>query len=170
MTMGILRLTKNNIIISVPPLSSSFPGDKVVINVVAVSLLWTPAALPVPVVTLWLGKDLVLMAGTALWLHNVQDPALIKATAISKINTGLQFVTLAVAIGTCQSTTGFFYWTADLAGILLLPLCYVTSCTTVASIFSYRHQMAFPGLSAGLVNTTTVPTPTTTTTTNCHPR
>jgi hypothetical protein len=142
---------------------------------VAVSLLWTPAALPLPVVTLWLGKDLVLMAGTALWLHNVQDPALIEATSISKINTGLQFITLAVAIGTaCPTTTGFFYWTADLSGILLLPLCYVTSCTTIASIFSYRHQMAFPGLSAGLVNTT-VPTTTTTTTTtttaaNCHQR
>jgi predicted nucleic acid-binding Zn ribbon protein len=115
---------------------------------VAVSLLWTPAALPVPVVTLWLTKDLLLMAGTAWWLHHtVSEPALIQATQISKINTGLQFATLAVAIG---GQTEMVFWT-NLSTTWLLPLCYVTSGTTVASIFSYRHQMAFPGLSAGLV-------------------
>jgi phosphatidylglycerophosphate synthase len=124
-----------------------WPGDKVVINIVAVSLLWTPAAaIPLPVVSLWLSKDLLLVVGTVLRLqqhrHPMEESSLIQATAISKINTGLQFATLAVAITQTLTTTT--------ESLFLMPLCYLTSCTTVASIFSYRHQ-AFPGLFSGVV-------------------
>lgn len=101
------------------------------INVIAVSLLWTPASIPFPVVGVWLAKDLFLTVGTILNLQS-EKPLMIRATMTSKINTGLQFATLALALSQPIWDSG-----------MLLPLCYTTSFTTVASILSYRH-LAIP--------------------------
>lgn len=89
--------------------------------------------MPLPVVGLWLAKDVLLAAGTVLRLQVRAKPAFIRPTMISKINTSLQFATLAVALSQPIWDSG-----------ALLPLCYTTSCTTIASVLSYRY-LAFPG-------------------------
>jgi cardiolipin synthase len=86
-------------------------ADKLVINVLAVSL-WTCEVLPTPLVALWLTKDVILVAGTGLYLYQKQGSAnffktSVKSTAdalqvqpsfLGKANTVLQFATLGVGI------------------------------------------------------------------------
>jgi phosphatidylglycerophosphate synthase len=83
-------------------------ADKALINVVALSL-WYVQILPAPLVALWAIKDLGLCIGTYKYVARVTDkdtfvtnpattPLKVSATQISKVNTGLQFITLSVAL------------------------------------------------------------------------
>jgi phosphatidylglycerophosphate synthase len=83
-------------------------ADKALINVVALSL-WYVEILPAPLVALWALKDLGLCIGTYNYVARVTDketfvtnpattPLKVSATQISKVNTGLQFITLSVAL------------------------------------------------------------------------
>lgn len=83
-------------------------ADKALINVVALSL-WYVEILPAPLVALWALKDLGLCIGTYNYVARVTDketfvtnpattPLKVSATQISKFNTGLQFITLSVAL------------------------------------------------------------------------
>jgi phosphatidylglycerophosphate synthase len=83
-------------------------ADKVIINVLAASL-WYNEILPTPIVTLWLIRDVALMMGTYIyvrtntgngqWVVNpVTTPLKVEPTTISKINTGLQFLTLSTGM------------------------------------------------------------------------
>ena len=85
-------------------------ADKLVINVLAVSL-WTCGVLPGPLVALWATKDVVLVAGTGLYLYRQQGSANFLKTSVAstgalkvqpsflgKANTVLQFATLGVGI------------------------------------------------------------------------
>lgn len=84
-------------------------ADKVVINVLAFSC-WTTGVLPTPLVLLWATKDVLLIAGTGLYLQQqeqsmnflrtsvTQTPLQVKPSLLGKANTALQFATLGVAI------------------------------------------------------------------------
>lgn len=83
-------------------------ADKLLINVVAVSLCYTEV-LPVPLIALWAMRDVGLCIGTYVVVSGrtkegnfVIDPGTtplqISATTISKINTGLQFLTLSLGV------------------------------------------------------------------------
>jgi cardiolipin synthase len=85
-------------------------ADKLVINVLAVSL-WTCGVLPGPLVALWATKDVLLVAGTGLYLYQQQGSAnflktsvastgalKVQPTFLGKANTVLQFATLSVGI------------------------------------------------------------------------
>ena len=119
--------------------------------------LWVTGTLPAALVGLWLAKDVGLM--TATYRHVAQNtlvgesvldtPLQVHPTTISKVNTCLQFTTLALGIGhpalvelaatsalADPTTTGGLIVTA-LAGPTLPALCWVTGVTTVASLGSY---------------------------------
>ena len=83
-------------------------ADKVIINVLAASL-WYNEILPTPFVTLWLIRDVALMMGTYIYIRSntkkgervvnpVTTPLKVEPTTISKINTGLQFLTLSTGL------------------------------------------------------------------------
>lgn len=118
-------------------------ADKILINTLAVSL-WTASILPSPLVGLWLARDVALTTG-AYWhvasqtdadrrvIDPLTTPLKVHPTTVSKINTGLQFATLAVGI---------------VHPIVALPevleaLCWVTGATTIASGLSYVGYSAF---------------------------
>jgi cardiolipin synthase len=118
-------------------------ADKLLINVLSASL-WYSGTLATPLVVLWLIKDVGLM--TATYLHvsaqtregkNVVDPLTVplklEPTVTSKINTGLQFLTLSV---------GIFHPIYHMEGALI-SLSWITGGTTVASCFSYYDYSAF---------------------------
>jgi cardiolipin synthase len=133
-------------------------ADKIVINTVATALA-VVQALPLPLVALWWAKDVTLVVGTyrhvdkftqrqsqnetttntittteRAWWHVLDPlhiPLTISPTVTSKVNTGGQFVTLAVALY-CPTAT----W-------LLTPLVYGTTVTTILSVASYYNYDAF---------------------------
>lgn len=83
-------------------------ADKVLINVLAASL-WHNEILPTPLVTLWLARDVAFMAGTYIYVRAntgngnwvadpITTPLKVEPTNISKINTGLQFLTLSIGL------------------------------------------------------------------------
>lgn len=149
-------------------------ADKLLINVLSVSL-WVNGTLPTPLVGLWLVKDVVLMTATYLYVAQktaggtVWDPTTtplqVNPTLISKVNTALQFVTLAVGIAhpalvaaaqaatmataTAAATTPEHVvalapmMVAVLAGPALPALCWLTGATTLASFGSYVGHSAF---------------------------
>jgi hypothetical protein len=123
-------------------------------------------------VALWLFKDVVLM--TATYMHVKQKteatvgkdavvwdpittPLQVNPTTISKVNTALQFVTLAVGIAhpallavaataaaTGDTTTPTAVMLQHLATAPILPaLCWLTGATTLASFGSYLEHSAF---------------------------
>lgn len=117
-------------------------ADKVLINTVSLSLGWS-GVLPAPLVTLWMTKDVTLMVGTYLYVRQqkqdksiwqVMDPGTVPLqvhpTWTSKLNTGLQFATLATALyaGPCPAIT---------------TLSWITGTTTVLSVASYLDYGAF---------------------------
>jgi cardiolipin synthase len=84
-------------------------ADKLLINVVSVSL-YSIAMLPGPLVLLWLTRDIVLVYyahyyvmknssnNVRIMLDLTRTPLQIQPTLISKLNTGLQFLTLGTAL------------------------------------------------------------------------
>ena len=83
-------------------------ADKIIINMLACSL-WYTAVLPTPLVGLWLGRDVLLIVGTATYVRSQStnnatafDPTVtplqVRPTMVGKVNTVLQFVTLGVGI------------------------------------------------------------------------
>lgn len=83
-------------------------ADKVIINVLAASL-WHNGILPTPLVTLWLARDVAFMAVTYIYVRSntgqgnwvadpITTPLKVEPTNISKINTGLQFLTLSIGL------------------------------------------------------------------------
>jgi cardiolipin synthase len=118
-------------------------ADKILINTTATSL-WYVGVLPTPLVVLWWTKDIVLVGATyahvaqrtpdaaSVWsvMDPVRTPLRVSPTATSKVNTGLQFVTLAA---------GLAYGSADMVTVL----CGATAVTTVASVVSYWDYGAF---------------------------
>jgi cardiolipin synthase (CMP-forming) len=119
-------------------------ADKVIINVLSVSLCYT-GTLPTPLVALWLVRDAGLTVGTYLYVarntssgQGVMDPwttpLKVNPTVTSKVNTALQFATLSFAI------LAPLYPGLEMA---LTTLCWGTGLTTVASGFSYLGYSAF---------------------------
>ena len=118
-------------------------ADKILINTVALSLGWT-GVLATPLVALWMTKDVALMTATywhvkaatphakSVWqvIDPVTVPLQVIPTQTSKLNTGLQFATLACALyaGPC---------------VVLTTLSWVTGTTTVLSVASYTDYSAF---------------------------
>ena len=83
-------------------------ADKALVNTIAVSL-WYVELLPTPVVALWALRDVGLCIGTYRYVAGMTErerfvanpgttPLKVSATKISKVNTGLQFVTLSTAL------------------------------------------------------------------------
>jgi len=112
-------------------------ADKIIINTLAVSL-WVNGTLPTPLVAVWMMKDLGLMVGTYFFVAKessktikmwdpVTLPLKIEPTTTSKINTGLQFLTLGFGI------IHPIYPVGD----MLHVLCWITGATTCASGISY---------------------------------
>jgi cardiolipin synthase len=112
-------------------------ADKLLINAVAISLWYSnPALLPAPLVALWFVKDAALMGETYRFVARQTNmtPLQVHPTNTSKINTALQFMTLAAAM---------VHPTADPAPLALQGLCWVTGATTLASAWSYVGYTAF---------------------------
>lgn len=119
-------------------------ADKFLVNVLAVSL-WYNGILPTPLVGLWLGKDVVLVLGSFWYVFGQQRqrprrqkstiiPSFqVRPTRISKLNTGLQFITLSV---------GILHPLVGLQDVLTI-LCWTTGATSVASLVSYLDYSAF---------------------------
>lgn len=84
-------------------------ADKAFVNTVGISL-WYSGVLPTPLVVLWATKDIILLSGTAWYLHQKHgsidilknsvsnEPLKVTPTLMAKINTTLQFSTLFVGI------------------------------------------------------------------------
>ena len=83
-------------------------ADKIFINALSASL-WYSGILPGPLVGLWLARDVALIVGAASFVRSQsQDnnhafdptvtPLRVNPTNMSKVNTGLQFVTLGAGI------------------------------------------------------------------------
>jgi len=83
-------------------------ADKVFINVLACSLCYTEI-LPLPLVGLWLARDVLLFFGAAAYVRShsrdathafdpLATPLKVNSSMLSKTNTLLQFVTLGVGI------------------------------------------------------------------------
>lgn len=90
-------------------------ADKIVVNVVSVSL-WKVGILPGPLALLWCGRDIALVVATYLHVRSktengnwvidpVTTPLEVKPSTIGRINTALQFGTIAV--GLVQPVAGF---------------------------------------------------------------
>lgn len=133
-------------------------ADKVFINSLAVSVWYKSNAvfLPTTCMTLWLAKDVILMAASSSHFfqsalsNSSSDTSVIRApvppveqqppfhvspTLTSKINTFLQFMTLTIAmVNLPLSNEPIFF---------LEGLWWVTSATTVASAWSYIQYDAF---------------------------
>lgn len=118
-------------------------ADKLLINVLSASL-WYNGTLATPLVVMWLIKDVGLMTATYYYVStqtrkgkNVVDPLTVplkvEPTVTSKINTGLQFLTLSVGI-----IHPIYHMEAA-----LISLSWITGGTTVASCFSYYDYSAF---------------------------
>lgn len=119
-------------------------ADKILINTTATSL-WYTGVLPTPLVVLWWSKDIILVWATYIYVAQrtpdaqtvwsvmdpVRTPLRVSPTWTSKLNTGLQFVTLA---------TGLAYGAGS---PLVTALCGATAVTTVASVASYWNYGAF---------------------------
>lgn len=119
-------------------------ADKIFINTLSVSLWWR-GTLPTELVLLWVVKDIILVGATYYHVASrtrqhqmVMDPATtplkVNPTFVSKVNTGLQFLTLTVAL-----THPIYSNMPDILGIL----CLLTGGTTVGSILSYAGKTAF---------------------------
>ena len=118
-------------------------ADKICINTVACSLAFA-GVLATPLLALWMTKDVALSVGTywhvkaqlphatSVWhvIDPVTVPLQVHPTVTSKVNTGLQFATLAVALYGGPST-------------LLTTLSWVTGTTTILSVASYLDYGAF---------------------------
>lgn len=83
-------------------------ADKTLVNTVAVSL-WYVELLPTPLVALWALRDVGLCIGTYRYVALMTEkeryvanpgttPLKVSATRISKVNTGMQFITLSAAL------------------------------------------------------------------------
>lgn len=136
--------------------STNLPADKIFINMVSVSL-WMTGTLPTALVGFWLIKDVGLMVATFLYVRQntavgkaVTDPLTtplkVTPTLVSKVNTGLQFVTLSLGIvqpalaaallADDMDTSLSLVWHA-LAGPVLPVLCWVTGFTSLVTVASY---------------------------------
>lgn len=115
-------------------------ADKLLINVVSLSL-WHVDILPTPLILLWLSRDVGLMVSTYLLVRShtvsgnivvdpVTTPFQVKPTAISKLNTCLQFVTLFLAMLQPLPCT-------VVPPGVLEGSCYITGITTICSGYSY---------------------------------
>lgn len=115
-------------------------ADKLIINVVAVSIWYQPSTLvllPTPLVTLWFLKDAVLVAATYRIWRQQEGSRLIEVhpTRISKINTTLQFGTLT----TCLLNP----WIVDATlEPVLYSLWWMTGTTTVGTVLGYVGKSA----------------------------
>jgi len=134
-------------------------ADKLLINILSVSL-WVNGTLPTPVVGLWLLKDVVLMTATVIHVKSntakglavadpVTTPLKVQPTNISKINTALQFVTLAVGIvhPVAAAAAESALLVVVLPEYVLPALCWLTGATTLASLGSYLGHSAFAKVS-----------------------
>jgi cardiolipin synthase len=131
-------------------------ADKVLINGLAVSL-WYTGILPTPLIALWASKDIILLAGTGWYLYQEKHtvnffdnsvttkPLTVTPTMLGKVNTGLQFGTLAIGILTPVMGSTF-------PSFLLPSLCWVTGITTIGSVFSYTGRAGVKTSKDGLVH------------------
>jgi cardiolipin synthase len=118
-------------------------ADKLLINVVAVSL-WYTGTLATPLVALWLVKDVGLVAATYHYVatqtkkgntvaNPLTTPLKLEPSFTGKVNTALQFLTLSVGI-----IDPIYHMEGA-----LVSLTWITGATTVASVFSYYDYSAF---------------------------
>lgn len=119
-------------------------ADKALINVLAISLCYVNI-LPAPFVGIVVLRDVALIGGTYMhvrantkagqWVMDpVTTPLQVSATTISKVNTGLQFLTLSIAV--IQPVFGTDPQVLQCA-------CWLTGGTTIASALSYVGHSAF---------------------------
>ena len=130
-------------------------ADKILINVLSVSL-WTQHVLPAELVALWLARDVALIIGCYHYVTTKQ-PSLswssvltvpvpqVTPTMSSKINTTLQFATLATAL--CSPLLVASSLSSSLH-LVLQPLCWATGITTIISGASYLGNEGFRTTSA----------------------
>jgi len=123
-------------------------ADKVLINSVAVSLCYC-GILPTPLIFIWASKDVILLGGMGFYLlkdqrtinffHNsvATKPLTVTPSMLGKINTGLQFATLAVGI----LTPVIPYYLSE--SFLLQSLCLVTGTSSIVTVISYTGQGGF---------------------------
>lgn len=133
-------------------------ADKLLINVMALSLCYADI-LPVPLIMLWAARDVTLVVGTYIVVSGrtkrgdfVIDPSTtplqVSATNISKLNTALQFLTLA--IGVVQPVYGLdpfllesCWWVHTYFASVMFLCCYSCRvhclCTLHLSRFSIHN-------------------------------
>ena len=117
-------------------------ADKFFINSLAISL-WYSGVLPTPLTVLWASKDFMLLGGMGWYLYREQrtinffsnsthmKPLTVTPSTLGKVNTGLQFATLAVGILTPVVSVEI------LQPVVLQSLCWVTGATSVTTTLSY---------------------------------
>mmetsp|Transcript_13789 Transcript_13789/g.14898 ORF Transcript_13789/g.14898 Transcript_13789/m.14898 type:complete len:305 (-) Transcript_13789:143-1057(-) len=123
-------------------------ADKVLINGLAISLCYS-GILPTPLILIWASKDVTLLSGMGFYLlkdqrtinffHNsvATKPLTVTPSTLGKINTGLQFATLAVGI----LTPVIPYYLSE--PFLLQSLCWVTGTSSIVTVISYMGQGGF---------------------------
>jgi phosphatidylglycerophosphate synthase len=155
-------------------------ADKLLINALSISL-WVNGTIPSALVGLWLFRDVTLMVATYRYVAqntapgmSVWDPVTVSIqvtpTTISKLNTGLQFVTLAagivavvppsaiVAVSDLPMTTDIWVDVSTfriyVTHAILPALCWTTGATTILSSFSYWGHSAFVAATARTTTST----------------
>jgi len=119
-------------------------ADKLMTNVMAASLCYVDI-FPFPLFALWSLRDLGLMLATYMHVHaatkkgdRVMDPVTtpleVSPTNIGKINTGLQFLTLSVAL---------FQPLCGISPNVLYSLSWLSGGTAIASTINYMRYDAF---------------------------
>lgn len=119
-------------------------ADKIMVNVLAASL-WYTTVLPGPVVALWMSRDVILISAAYHRASSVtkegddvmnpaKTPLKVQPTMISKVNTVMQFMTIAGGMAHA------LYAIPSLD--VVLGLCWASAGTTMASLLSYADGEA----------------------------
>ncbi|KAF4084166.1 hypothetical protein AMELA_G00125990 [Ameiurus melas] len=119
-------------------------ADKILVSVLYISLTYAQL-IPVPLTALVIARDVALIAAVFYVRYKTVPPpvtlskffnpcyttAQLKPTLISKFNTAIQLILVAVSLA-----SPIFHYTDS---VFLQSLWYVTALTTVASGYSYYH-------------------------------
>ena len=121
-------------------------ADKVLINGLAISLCYS-GILPLPLILIWVTKDVALLGGMGFYLwkdqktvnffHNsvATKPLEVTPSTFGKMNTVLQFATLGVGI--------LSPIILNFDPLILQSLCWVTGTSSIVTVVSYAGQTGF---------------------------